>query len=134
MHRAPSRENQEDNYVPDAATWARLSAADAGIDGARLDAAVAFACAHDSPWPQSLYYADGRYVGNVEWKETGPWSKIVGPVLPRGGPAGVVLKGGRVLAEWGDTVRPDMTFSGQELPCRAGGPRRRRRLHYRHRR
>ena len=31
MHRAPSRENQEDNYVPDAATWARLSAADAGI-------------------------------------------------------------------------------------------------------
>jgi len=97
--------------VPDAATWARLSAADAGIDGARLDAAVAFACAHDSPWPQSLYYADGRYVGNVEWKETGPWSKIVGPVLPRGGPAGVVLKGGRVLAEWGDTVRPDMTFS-----------------------
>ena len=111
MHRATSRENREDNYVPDAANWARLSAADAGFDGARLDAAVAFARAHDSPWPQSLYYADGRYVGNVEWKETGPWSKIVGPVLPRGGPAGVVLKGGRVLAEWGDAVRPDMTFS-----------------------
>ena len=53
--------------MPDAATWARLSAADAGIDGARLDAAVAFACAHDSPWPQSLYYADGRYVGNVPY-------------------------------------------------------------------
>ena len=111
MHRATSRENREDNYVPDAANWARLSAADAGFDGARLDAAVAFARAHDSPWPQSLYYADGRYVGNVEWKETGPWSKIVGPVLPRGGPAGLVLKGGRVLAEWGDTLRPDMTFS-----------------------
>ncbi len=111
MHRAPTREDGRDDYVPGAANWAHLSAADAGFDGARLDAAVEFALAHDSPWPRSLYYADGRYVGNVEWNETGPWSEIVGPVLPRGGPAGVVLKGGRVLAEWGDTVRPDMTFS-----------------------
>jgi len=111
MHRAPTREDGRDDYVPDAANWARLSAADAGFDGARLDAAVEFALAYDSPWPRRLYYADGRYVGNVEWNETGPWSEIVGPVLPRGGPAGVVLKGGRVLAEWGDTVRPDMTFS-----------------------
>jgi CubicO group peptidase (beta-lactamase class C family) len=101
----------QDHYVPDAANWDRLSAAAAGFDGARLDAAVEFALAHDSPWPLSLYHADGRYVGNVEWNETGPWSQIVGPVRPRGGPAGVVLKGGRVLVEWGDTVRPDMTFS-----------------------
>ncbi|HKD57776.1 MAG TPA: serine hydrolase [Hyphomicrobiaceae bacterium] len=111
MHPAPTQDNRPDDYVPDAASWAHLSAADAGFDGARLAAAVEFALAHDSPWPQSLYYADGRYVGNVEWNETGPWSEIVGPVLPRGGPAGVVLKGGRILAEWGDTGRPDMTFS-----------------------
>jgi len=110
MHPTPTQDNPDD-YVPDAASWAHLSAADAGFDGARLAAAVEFALAHDSPWPQSLYYADGRYVGNVEWNETGPWSEIVGPVLPRGGPAGVVLKGGRILAEWGDTGRPDMTFS-----------------------
>ena len=111
MHPTPTQDNRPDDYVPDAASWAHLSAADAGFDGARLAAAVEFALAHDSPWPQSLYYADGRYVGNVEWNETGPWSEIVGPVLPRGGPAGVVLKGGRILAEWGDTGRPDMTFS-----------------------
>ncbi|MBO0741514.1 MAG: serine hydrolase, partial [Hyphomicrobiaceae bacterium] len=111
MHSTPARAIGQDNYVPDATDWAGLSAADAGFDGARLDAAVAFALAHDSPWPRSLYHADGRYVGNVEWNETGPWSEIVGPVLPRGGPAGVVLKGGRVLAHWGDTLRPDMTFS-----------------------
>jgi len=36
--------------------------------------------AHDSPWPRSLYYPDGRYVGNVEWNESGPWSEIVGVV------------------------------------------------------
>jgi CubicO group peptidase (beta-lactamase class C family) len=111
MHRAPTRDHGQNDYIPDAASWDRLSADAVGFDGARLDAAVEFALAHDSSWPQSLYHADGRYVGNVEWNETGPWSEIVGPVLPRGGPAGVVLKGGRLLAEWGDTMRPDMTFS-----------------------
>src|SRR6185436_1177443 len=88
----------------------------------------ALAVANDSPWPRSLYYADGRYVGSVEWNETGPWSEIVGPVLPRGGPAGVILKGGRILAEWGDTFsrRHDLQ-RGQELPdraCRCRGCRR----------
>src|SRR5436853_585697 len=62
-------------------------------------------------WRRSFYYPDGRYVGNVEWNETGPWCEIVGPVVPRGGPAGVILKGGRIVAEWGDTARTDMTFS-----------------------
>src|SRR5262245_49803773 len=111
MQQARSPANKRDGYVPDAAAWARLSAAEAGFDPGGLDAAVAFALAHDSPWPRSLYHADGRYVGSVEWNETGPWSAIVGPVLPRGGPAGIGLKGGRILAEWGDTARADMTFS-----------------------
>jgi len=91
--------------------WNTIAPAEAGFDAARLDAAVAFAQAHDSPWPRSLFYPDGRYVGNVEWNESGPWSEIVGPVRERGGPAGLVLKGGRIAAEWGDTSRTDMTFS-----------------------
>ena len=44
--------------------------------------------AHESRWPRSLYYPDGRYVGTVEWNERGPWGEIVGPVIARGGPAG----------------------------------------------
>ena len=32
-------------------------------------------------------------------------------MTPRGGHAGVVYRGGRLLAEWGDASRPDMTFS-----------------------
>ena len=99
-------------YVPPAGdAWTALSPAQAGFDTAALDAAIAFAKEHDSPWPQSLYYPDGRYVGNVEWNETGPWSEIVGPVRGRGGPAGLILKGGNLIAEWGDTSRTDMTFS-----------------------
>ncbi|MGO4406478.1 serine hydrolase domain-containing protein [Bosea sp. RAF48] len=91
--------------------WEALPPAEAGLDVSRLAAAVAFAQDHESPWPRSLYYPDGSYVGNVEWNETGPWTEIVGPVRERGGPAGLILKGGRIVAEWGDTSRTDMTFS-----------------------
>lgn len=100
-------------YTPpsDAATWETITPASAGIDAEKLQAAVAWAEASESPWPRSLYYPDGRYVGNVEWNESGPWSEIAGIVRPRGGPAGMILKGGRIVAEWGDTNRPDVTFS-----------------------
>jgi CubicO group peptidase (beta-lactamase class C family) len=91
--------------------WERISPAEAGFDPARLKAATDFAMAAESKWPVSLYYPDGRYVGIVEWNETGPWSEIVGPVIPRGRPAGVILRNGRIAAEWGDTARVDMTFS-----------------------
>ncbi len=101
------------NYCPpqQGQSWQGLAASDASVDRAKLDAAVAFAVAHESPWPRSFYYPDGRYVGIVEWNETGPWSDITGPVQPRGAPAGLILKGGRLAAEWGDTSRADMTFS-----------------------
>lgn len=91
--------------------WESIHPSKAGLDPSRLQGAVDFAVANESAWPRSLYYPDGRYVGIVEWNETGPWSEIVGPVAPRGGPAGVILKSGRIVAEWGDTVRTDMTFS-----------------------
>ena len=100
-------------YVPAAhgATWTTIEAAAAGFNAARLKEATAFATAGESKWPRSFYYPDGRYVGIVEWNETGPWSEVGGPVKPRGGPSGLILKGGRIAAEWGDTSATDMTFS-----------------------
>ena len=80
-----------------------------GVPG--LKAAEEYALAHESAWPRGFYYPDGRYVGIVEWNETGPWSEITGTVRARGGAAGVALKGGRIVAEWGDSARSDMTFS-----------------------
>ncbi len=102
-----------DAFVPaaDGALWQTIAPAEAGFDPNRLKAAVDFAREQESPWPRSLYYPDGSYVGNVEWNERGPWTEIVGPVRERGGPAGLILKGGRIVAEWGDTARTDMTFS-----------------------
>lgn len=96
---------------PVAAGWETVAPAEAGFNPEKLKAATAFAEGAESPWPMSLYYPDGRYVGIVEWNETGPWSAIVGPVIPRGKPAGVIVKGGRIAASWGDVSRVDMTFS-----------------------
>jgi CubicO group peptidase (beta-lactamase class C family) len=102
-----------DIYAPPANDdeWNRISPGEAGFNAAGLEAAIGFAQANESSWPRSLYYPDGRYVGLVEWNESGPWSDIAGPVRERGGPAGLILKRGRVVAEWGDTARTDMTFS-----------------------
>lgn len=97
--------------APNASPWERLTPAATGFDAAKLQSAVDYANAAESPWPRSFYYPDGRYVGIVEWNETGPWSDIVGPVKSREGPAGLILKDGRIAAEWGDTSRTDMTFS-----------------------
>jgi hypothetical protein len=82
------------------ATWETIAPAAAGLDPQKLQDAIAFAEASDNPWPRSFYYPDGRYVGIVEWNETGPWSEISGIVRERGGPAGTILKGGRIVAEW----------------------------------
>lgn len=40
-----------------------------------------------------------------------PNFEILGPVKPRGGPAGMVIKDGYIVAKWGDLERVDMTFS-----------------------
>ncbi|HKU98189.1 MAG TPA: serine hydrolase [Vineibacter sp.] len=83
----------------------------AGMDGGRLAQAVAFVQAHGSPWPQSLYNPDGRFCLTAEAGERAPDDEILGPVTPRGGPAGLILRHGQIVAEWGDADRPDMTFS-----------------------
>ena len=36
---------------------------------------------------------------------------IIGPIRPRGGPAGLIVRHGRLVTSWGDINRADMTFS-----------------------
>ena len=57
-------------YCP-SQTWETLRPEAAGFDAAALAEAVAYAEANESPWPRSLYYPDGCYVGLVEWNERG---------------------------------------------------------------
>ncbi|MBP0492637.1 serine hydrolase domain-containing protein [Pararoseomonas indoligenes] len=77
-----------------------------GFDPARLAEAVAFAGAHESPFPRDLLaHLEGGHF------EPAPDNELLGPVVPRGAPNGLVLRDGVLAARWGDTRRADMTFS-----------------------
>jgi CubicO group peptidase (beta-lactamase class C family) len=91
---------------PDPHPWPRVHAADAGFDPDKLAAAPAFALAHETPWPRDLR---AHLVGG--YFEAAPDNAIIGPIAPRGGPNGLVLRGGRIVAAWGDTRQADYTFS-----------------------
>jgi CubicO group peptidase (beta-lactamase class C family) len=68
--------------------------------------AARHAAEHETPWSRDLA---GMVTG--DFQEQPPWNATLGPVRPRGGPNGLVLRGGDVAAEWGDITRADMTFS-----------------------
>jgi len=98
-------------YVPAPDDWARVEPLLAGMSGQALDSAVAFARCNESDWPPSLFLPDGRYIGTAYVEDSAPHDTPIGVVRPRGGPSGLVLHCGRIVAEWGDTARPDTTFS-----------------------
>src|SRR6267143_3870281 len=93
--------------VPPPGDWPTAKPADAGLDPQRLDDAIAYHLAHETKWRRDFRLADGRYIGVADE----PDSAVLGPVRPRGGPSGLVVRGGRVVADWGDTERVEMSFS-----------------------
>ena len=78
----------------------------AGLDPAALAAAARFAAEHETPWSRDL-----AHMVATDFGEAPPWNETLGPVRPRGGPNGLVLRGGQIVAEWGDTAQVDLTFS-----------------------
>ena len=97
------------SYLPPphgASPWATAASAEAGFDPTALAAAARHAAECETPWACDL----GLMVTS-DFHERPPWNETLGPVRPRGGPNGLVLSGGRIVAEWGDTTRADMTFS-----------------------
>jgi CubicO group peptidase (beta-lactamase class C family) len=73
---------------------------------ARLDEAVRFAAAHETPWPRDLRaHIESGYF------EPPPHNEILGPVRDRGAPNGLILRHGERIADWGDTRQVDFTFS-----------------------
>jgi CubicO group peptidase (beta-lactamase class C family) len=50
-------------------------------------------------------------LANIKAYAREPGYRILGPMKQRGKPAGVVIKNGYIVAQWGDTKRVDMTFS-----------------------
>jgi len=96
---------QEAIYFPGKNNWEKKAPEDFGIDAERLAEAIDSIMANEYSGPIDLRQAI------LKGFEREPYHKILGPTKRRGGPAGMVLKNGYVVAEWGDTKRVDMTFS-----------------------
>jgi CubicO group peptidase (beta-lactamase class C family) len=91
---------------PDGQDWPCTTPEEAGFDPAALAAATDFALARETPWPRDL-----RAHMESGFFDAPPDNEVLGPVDPRGGPNGLILRGGAVVARWGDTRQRDYTFS-----------------------
>ena len=96
-------------YEPPPGEWQRQSPAALGMNPGAVDEAVDYHRAHESTWRRDFLTDGGRYIGVADEPEAA--DEVLGPVRPRGGPNGLILRAGVLVAEWGDTTRADMTFS-----------------------
>ena len=96
----------QDSYFPQRhADWEQISTDDAQMDAKKLDDVIAFAKANEYSGSRDLRIAI------LDGFKTEPFHEIQGPTKKRGGPAGMILRNGKLVASWGDTKRVDMTFS-----------------------
>ncbi len=96
----------QEYYFPERnAVWEQKVPKDYELNDEALKKAVDFAKANEYSGSRDLRIAI------VKGFEREPFHKILGPTKKRGGPAGMILKNGYVVASWGDTKRVDMTFS-----------------------
>lgn len=93
-------------YFPPRGDWARISPADAGFNPQRLAAAVSLAQKNTVLEPMDL----GEAIRN-SYTDREPDYRVLGPTGMRSQGSGVIISGGHILAEWGDTSQPEMTFS-----------------------
>jgi CubicO group peptidase (beta-lactamase class C family) len=70
-----------------------------------IDSAIYFSIHNEAKIDYDLRIANLKAYANE------PDYKIIGPTKQRGKPAGIILKNGYIVAQWGDVKRVDMTFS-----------------------
>ena len=91
-------------YFPDAG-WLVKNPNELKMNKKWLDSAVTFALNNENKVERDLRIANTKSYARE------PNYKIIGPMKQRGGPAGLVIKNGYIVAQWGDVNRVDMTFS-----------------------
>ena len=91
-------------YFPDS-VWETKKPAELNMNAQLLDSAVSFAIQNESSTDHDLRIADLKAYANE------PNYRILGPTKSRGKSAGIILKNGYIVAQWGDVERVDMTFS-----------------------
>jgi CubicO group peptidase (beta-lactamase class C family) len=85
--------------------WKTKTPKNVGFSSSKLQEAVAFAEANEYSGEKDLRLAILKSFSRE------PDHKLQGPTKERGGPAGVILKDGYIITQWGDVNRVDMTFS-----------------------
>ena len=94
-------EHPPTEYVPARENWEHRKPADVGMDPAKLNAAVEFMKAHETASP-ARDFSDQEIV----------FGKLLGSIpTERGATNGLIIRHGYMVAEFGDTVRPDPTYS-----------------------
>lgn len=93
-------------YFPDANTqWKSLSEKQVNLNEGLLKKAVSFAIENEYSGERDLRIAILKGFSHE------PYHQILGPTKKRAGPAGMIIKNGYIVAQWGDIKRVDMTFS-----------------------
>ena len=101
-HQRPTPTPLPADYVPPPgdANWARRDPAAAGFDPIKLEAALEFARTHETQRPRD--FSDQERI----------FGKPLGPLPPqRGGTNGLILRGGAIVAEFGDTSSVEPVYS-----------------------
>src|SRR5262249_8790374 len=89
------------DYFPPRDNWEHRKPADVGMDAAKLTAAVEFMKAHETASP-ARDFSDQEIV----------FGKLLGSIpTERGATNGVIVRHGYIVEEFGDTLRPDPTYS-----------------------
>jgi len=101
---SPSDLNAQSHYFPEKFKWEKISAAEAGFNVQALQRAIDFAIENEADNPRDLFI-------HLNSRTNEPFNEMVGPVKARGDMTGIILKAGRIVEEWGDPGRVDMTFS-----------------------
>jgi len=83
------------------------------VNASALADAIAFAQAHETPWPRdpAAPPVPGQSPWGVHHDDPPPYNRLRGPVHARGPQSGVVWQHGKALASWGEPARADLTFS-----------------------
>ncbi len=92
-------------YYPDRNVWETRTPEEMGLNPETLETAVQYAEEHEYEGAYDLKIAI------LEGFAREPYHDLAGPVKDRGKPAGLILKDGYIIAQWGDIDRVDMTFS-----------------------
>jgi CubicO group peptidase (beta-lactamase class C family) len=88
-------------YYPPPGEWAHKSPAEVGMDAAKLDEAMAFMKANETRSP-ARDFSDQEIVNG----------KLLGSIpTERGATNALIIRYGYIVAEFGDTTRPDPTYS-----------------------